>query len=257
MANRTIRNRLLAAAGVLAVALGTVGGGAGLATAGPSNSHPPSHESQIENLGLVKNEIKAYYGDNGDHKASPDSHYAHEAEGVEAKMVRWLRYDVHRADAKPAIVLDVDDTSLLTYTYNATHDFGYDPVTNGECVLSKCFPAVFGMVNVVKWADQHGIAVFFLTGRPNAQQDATLGNLHDVGYPDPVALFTKPTSAPYPEYLTCAPTCTTIEYKSLTRGHIESLGYDILANAGDQYSDLEGGHADRAFKLPNPMYYLP
>ncbi len=51
--------------------------------------------------------------------------------------------------------------------------------------------------------------------------------------------------------------CTTIHYKSATRAHIQSLGYEIVANFGDQYSDLEGGHADRTFKLPNPNYFLP
>jgi len=51
--------------------------------------------------------------------------------------------------------------------------------------------------------------------------------------------------------------CTTIHYKSATRAHIESLGYDIVANFGDQFSDLKGGSADRTFKLPNPNYYLP
>jgi hypothetical protein len=48
-----------------------------------------------------------------------------------------------------------------------------------------------------------------------------------------------------------------VHYKSATRAHIESLGYDIVANFGDQYSDLKGGHADRAVKLPNPNYFLP
>jgi hypothetical protein len=48
--------------------------------------------------------------------------------------------------------------------------------------------------------------------------------------------------------------CTTIEYKSQTRKHVEKdLGYDIVANFGD----LIGGHADRQVKLPNPTYYLP
>ena len=54
-----------------------------------------------------------------------------------------------------------------------------------------------------------------------------------------------------------APACTTTQYKSLTRQHIESLGYDIVGNFGDQFSDLNGGFADRTFKLPNPMYFLP
>jgi len=51
--------------------------------------------------------------------------------------------------------------------------------------------------------------------------------------------------------------CTTTEYKSLTRKHIESLGYDIVGNFGDQFSDLNGGFANKTFKLPNPMYFLP
>ena len=51
--------------------------------------------------------------------------------------------------------------------------------------------------------------------------------------------------------------CSTIEVKSETRKYIESLGYDIKANFGDQFSDLSGGYADKTFKLPNPMYYLP
>ncbi len=41
------------------------------------------------------------------------------------------------------------------------------------------------------------------------------------------------------------------------RAHIESLGYDIVGNFGDQFSDLKGGYADHTFKLPNPNYFLP
>ena len=60
-----------------------------------------------------------------------------------------------------------------------------------------------------------------------------------------------------PYLSSCAPSCTTIQYKSLTRRLIESQGYDIVANVGDKFSDLEGGFADRTFKMPNPMYFLP
>ncbi len=34
-------------------------------------------------------------------------------------------------------------------------------------------------------------------------------------------------------------------------------GATILANFGDQFSDLEGGYAEFPVKLPNPTYYLP
>jgi predicted secreted acid phosphatase len=80
-------------------------------------------------------------------------------------------------------------------------------------------------------------------------------------------LFTKPPVGAYPAYLDTpqfcadaianAKSCATVQYKSGTRAYIESLGYDIVANFGDQYSDLTGGYADRAFKMPNPNYYLP
>jgi hypothetical protein len=62
-----------------------------------------------------------------------------------------------------------------------------------------------------------------------------------------------------PSYLHCAnaPACTTIEYKSGTRAHITSLGYSIMADFGDQYSDLLGGDAGHQVKIPNPMYYIP
>lgn len=82
-------------------------------------------------------------------------------------------------------------------------------------------------------------------------------------------LFTKPPVGSYPAYLDkpefCGPfihatpavSCPTIQYKSGTRAYIESQGYTIVADFGDQFSDLEGGFADKTFKMPNPNYYLP
>ena len=80
-------------------------------------------------------------------------------------------------------------------------------------------------------------------------------------------LFTKPPVGSYPAYLnqpqycagaiTAGASCATIPYKSGTRAYIESQGYDIVANFGDQWSDLLGGFADKTFKMPNPNYYLP
>jgi predicted secreted acid phosphatase len=80
-------------------------------------------------------------------------------------------------------------------------------------------------------------------------------------------LFTKPAVGNYPAYLNkpefCGPSitagtsCPTIQYKSGTRAYIESLGFKIVANFGDQFSDLLGGYAMKTFKMPNPNYYLP
>jgi acid phosphatase len=48
----------------------------------------------------------------------------------------------------------------------------------------------------------------------------------------------------------------TVSYKSGERAKIERSGVRIIANIGDQESDLEGGHADRGFKYPNPFYFI-
>jgi predicted secreted acid phosphatase len=127
------------------------------------------------------------------------------------------------------------------------------------------------MVQMAHDAAAEGYAIFFLTGRPTSQASATIGNLvtdaspppaiHN-GYPTPTALFTKPPVASYPDYLQFCKTdsasgCSTTHYKTATREHIESMGYDIVANFGDQFSDLNGGFADKTFKMPNPSYFLP
>jgi hypothetical protein len=73
----------------------------------------------------------------------------------------------------------------------------------------------------------------------------------------PLARCPKPATPP--SYLHCAnrAACTTTEYKSGTRTYISSLGYSIVADLGDQYSDLIGGDAGHQVKIPDPMYYIP
>jgi hypothetical protein len=48
------------------------------------------------------------------------------------------------------------------------------------------------------------------------------------------------------------------DYKSGARAAIETKFHvKIIANIGDQQSDLFNGHAERPFKLPNPFYFIP
>jgi len=259
-ARLSTRTRALALAAT-AVTLGATFYGVGAATA--DNSVPRS-DKEIPNLTNVVSDIKAYYGDtvdaSGEHYASPTSNYAQQLAGIEAKATSYLAEADHaRHDqGKPAIVLDVDDTSLLTYNYELEVGFNYTPASNQAYLDNKNMAAVFGMDTLANWAADQGITVFWITGRPEAQRADTVRNLAAVGYqaPDTAHLYLKNSANP-PSYLSCGSTCTTIQYKSGTRAHIESLGYDIIANFGDQYSDLSGGYADKSFKLPNPMYYLP
>jgi predicted secreted acid phosphatase len=260
------------------VAAAVAGGGiAYAASSQPAiKTGTPRSEKQITNLDVLRQQIRNYYGDPlGTGVAAGGSNYAKEARSVANDGERYLAR-VHHTHGQKAIVLDVDDTSLVTYNYEIFSNWAFNPTTNATFVTDQRFPAVFGMVDLARAAEREGYAVFFLTGRPAAQEKPTLGNLtsdgigEDAGYPQPTTLsdgedglFTKPAVADYPDYLktACADdpngSCTTIHYKSATRAHIESLGYEIVANFGDQFSDLEGGHADRTFKVPNPSYFIP
>jgi len=257
--------------------LALVGGGVAYAATGPAiTTFTPRSERQITNIDVLRQQIRNYYGDPlGSGTFAADGNYAKEASDVARDGKKWLARQHHTSGTK-AVLFDVDDTTLATWNYEVFSNWAFNPTTNGTFVTEQRFPAVPGMVDLAKEAEREGYAIFFLTGRGAAQEAATLGNLTsdgvgvDAGYPKPTTLsdkedglFTKPALADYPDYLkaACAAdpngACTTSHYKTATRAHIESLGYDIVANFGDQFSDLVGGHADRTFKLPNPNYFLP
>jgi HAD superfamily, subfamily IIIB (Acid phosphatase) len=264
-----------------AVLLSVVITGVALAATGPAiQTTTPHSASQITNIDVLRQQIKNYYGDPmGTGVFGTDSNYAMEAESVAADGGRWLaaRAKAQAPSETKAIVLDVDDTTLATWNYEIASNWAYNPTTNAAYVNGELFPPVPGMVDMVNAAADEGYAIIWITGRPASQEAATLGNLTpsdniglDAGYPTPTTLndgedglFTKPAVVNYPTYLqvACAGdpggSCTTDHYKAATRAHIESLGYDIVANFGDQFSDFSGGYEDATFKLPNPNYFLP
>jgi len=225
----------------------------------------------IPNIDSVKKTIAAYYGDPGTGISNKDtSPYICQMTSILAKASRELKPAYDRAvrhHEKPAIVFDADDTTLWTYDMEVGDmHFNYNPAEQDVWVQGEKFPAVPGMVALEKAVRAAGCTVIGLTGRNDNQKDATLGNLAAVGYVGftPENYYTKWTgvgASQQPSYIHCAAaSCTTIEYKSQTRAHVESRSgghYDIVANFGDQFSDLIGGHADRTIKLPNPTYYLP
>ncbi|WP_336698488.1 HAD family acid phosphatase [Curtobacterium sp. USHLN213] len=223
----------------------------------------------IPNIDSVKKTIATYYGDPGTGLANrTDSPYIREMRSIvdrQSAQLQRIHDAAVRRGEKPAIVLDADDTTLWTYDMEvADMHFVFDPARQDEWVQDERFPATPSMVGFVNRAQSLGFTVFGLTGRNDDQKAATVQNLSKVGYTafTQDRFFTKWTgvgTSQQPSYITCATAkCTTVEYKALTRKHIEQdLGYDIALNVGDQWSDLQGGYADRSVKLPNPTYYLP
>jgi predicted secreted acid phosphatase len=154
---------------------------------------------------------------------------------------------------------------------NKAHDLGYDVFWITGRGDSQHAATIANLVNDTA-AGFSNIDTVTYSGKTVPEIDAgyvvpTPIDTGHGGFTD--GLFTKPPVGSYPAYLDtpefCGPSihatpavsCPTIQYKSGTRAYIESQGYDIVADFGDQFSDLEGGFTDKTFKMPNPNYYLP
>jgi acid phosphatase len=103
-------------------------------------------------------------------------------------------------------------------------------------------------LEVARLAAARGMALFLITGRPESQRAATERNLRAAGYPEWAGLYMEPDGATFP---------SAADFKAPKRREIVEQGYTIVLNMGDQLSDLEGGYAERTFKLPNPYYWIP
>jgi hypothetical protein len=152
-ATRVPRALAIAAAGVvaaLALAVTVAVAGSGAVPAPPAS---PTSADQIQNIDQVKTAIKAYYGDTVTsvldpvagttllHTYSPTGAYANEMAGVEADAENSLdkvakHFDQgNKTSGIPAILLDIDDTTLNTYSYEIYSNFVYSPTTNAAFVV--------------------------------------------------------------------------------------------------------------------------
>jgi acid phosphatase len=219
--------RLLAAA----LAAATLGAGAAVALAAPP---PPPQPRPV---------VVEYY-DSGS--------YTRDTVPQLRKARRALRAELRTLEKgrKPALVLDIDDTSLSQYPCRKPGDLPFDDGPAGvNCVMSGALPPIVETRQLYQLALRRGVKVFFITGRVPQMRDATIRNLREAGFTRYQKLVMRPTadlSAP-----------SVIPFKAGQRRKIERAGYDILVNVGDQDSDLAGGYANRTFKLPNPMYFIP
>ncbi|WP_432119346.1 HAD family acid phosphatase [Streptomyces sp. bgisy032] len=161
--------------------------------------------------------------------AAADVDYATWQKDVEAVMDQALPYLKQRIAAtkpgeKQAIVFDIDNTTLET-------DFGF----------SYPQPANKPVLEAARYAQDRGVALFFVTARPDIIAPFTEYNLKQVGYQvsglhvrNFIDLFKN-----------------VAEYKTAQRVAIEKKGYTIIANIGNSTTDLSGGHAEKTYKLPD------
>jgi acid phosphatase len=140
-------------------------------------------------------------------------------------------------------VLDIDDTSLSSY--DCLHAAGFDRAAMTACAEAATMPAIAPTRSLYRTARRRHVTVFFVTGRREAMRAASVENLRGQGFAGRIRLVMRPDGKR---------DGSNAAYKARERRRIESRGYRILLDVGDQRSDLAGGHAARAIKLPNPMY---
>jgi hypothetical protein len=222
----------------------------------PDASLPPPEIGQPRNIDDLKSQL-IYYKCSGAY----DRQFSKIIDQAISHVLNRAKDGGHLA-----IVLDIDETSLSNWEEMKANDFGL--IKDGPCNVAKSdvsgsvpnAPCGFGAwvllakgkpldtLRLFKIARANNVAVFFITGRKDDEkhkvQEATVENLRKAGYTDWAGLkFFDDKS-------------TIQEFKTAKRNEIEESGYKIIANVGDQYSDLRGGHAERIFKVPNPFYFV-
>ncbi len=230
---------------------------------GPGSTPPtgaPGSESGLQrytNVGDAEIQATAY------HAAAADggpSRYQQDQATVGEAAIAYLKQRVG-ATTRPAIVLDIDETSLDNWAQIQANNYGYIP--EGECDLTKpgtaCgvkawdkslkAPAIAATLKLFKVARERAVAVFFITGRKEAERAATEENLKRAGYEGWTQLIMESTNGKSPP--------SAADFKAPQRASIVMQGYTVLVNVGDQPSDLGGGYAEKSFLMPNPFYRIP
>jgi predicted secreted acid phosphatase len=184
-------------------------------------------------------EIREYYSSGDWNRA-----VSKQAKRAKAYVVKRT-HGKHKAK-KPALVLDIDETSLNNYPcFNASNGIPYDAIVNITCVTAYDAPAIKPVLSLFKVAKANKVKVFFITARPEGIRDGTLKNLRDSGFKGKYELILQPSD--YSKE-------SKVPYKSGARKQIRKRGFHIIANVGDQKSDLKGGYSERTYKLPNVIY---
>jgi len=191
------------------------------------------------NIYPLKQELRAYVESGA---------YAKKIAEVALQANKYLAKRILKAPKpgkKLAVVFDIDETTLSNLSQILGRDFGYVPKEWDAWVAAGRAPAIIPVQTIYDTAVRGKLDVFFITGRGESARASTERNLRDVGYETWTKIFFMPADNP---------DSTTKGFKIDTRRKLEQEGYLIVANIGDQDSDLLGGYAERWFKLPNPFY---
>ncbi len=205
-----------------------------------------SAAEQIPNLGRLVSELRQYH-----ECTCKCGCYAKDINAQADRAIAFLRRRAayRLPNERLALVLDIDETTLSNYQEIAKADFAYNAKAFDAWINTAQAPAIPGTLRLYREARRLGVAVFFLTGRPETERAATERNLRAQGFAGWRQLIMR-SPAQMSE--------TALAYKSADRARIAAEGYTLVLNVGDQWSDLKGvPAAEVSIKYPDPFYFIP
>lgn len=137
------------------------------------------------------------------------------------------------------VIFDIDGTLLTTKNVSKYFKEKSD-------VFKWQYKAIFDpipeIVELHNWCTSNGIKTYLITGRKEALKNATILNLTRAGVKGYEAIYFRPSVS--------GSRISSGTYKMNVRKDLSKKGR-IIANIGDQESDLEGGYAQNIFLLPS------
>jgi len=255
----TKRNSILLS---IVVVLGTIMAITGIvyvATRPNTDHHVPNPTDPfaegLENVADVKRNVVAYYESSKyhEHVESLTVPYTKKLEvALKAAQLAALvgaetgdAAAAVAAELPPAVVFDIDETLLNNYEATKNADFAYDKAAWAAWVLEARAPVIPGTQAFYNVLVDKKVKIIMITGRHEAEREATLTNLQKFGLAaDELVLRTPAEDA-----------VTAAVYKAAHRKTF-STKYNIIGCIGDQVSDCAGGYTGEILKLPNFMYFI-
>lgn len=153
------------------------------------------------------------------------------------------------------VVFDIDDTLLNSHPHKKVEHLRLtgralvDPRGGVPRHEQRAFlPPIRATVDLHNELRRRGVRTVLLTGRYARHERHTMANLRAAGV-DPThdrVIFREP----HEECIDAS------SYKQGRRAALAREGWVVVANLGDQVSDVVGDHSGMAFVLPNPQYVV-
>ena len=132
----------------------------------------PAADAPVPNLFEAQGRITEYI---------TSGRYDADVARVGAAATAWIEERAPKV-RRPAIVLDIDETSLSNYEHLADNGFSDASAALATSLFAADAPAIGATLELFEDARDLRVSVFFITGRPGDLQDETEANLREQGY---------------------------------------------------------------------------